>query len=256
MSVERWIVLDQQEIFVRTTEDLLRLLDALLEPREGEWWNRFFTDRSRPCPFFVDFPDENLVEYFAAGDVKPGRALELGCGNGRNAVYLAQQGCQVDAVDFSSTALRWAKERTARAGAQVNFTCSSIFQFELEPLAYDIVYDAGCFHHLPPHRRTSYLHLVTSALKPGGRFGLVCFAPEGGSSLSDRDVYVSRTLRGGLGYSEAQIQRLFTPGFEMLKFRRMVESAPESGRFGKDFLWAALMMRRDTVLREESGGPA
>jgi hypothetical protein len=53
--------------FIVTTEDLLGVLDEPLEPRDGEWWDRFFADRSRPVPFFAGRPDESLVEWFGAG---------------------------------------------------------------------------------------------------------------------------------------------------------------------------------------------
>ena len=48
---------------ILTTSDVLEMLDRLLEQREGEWWDKFFADRNKPCPFFVEWPDENLVEY-------------------------------------------------------------------------------------------------------------------------------------------------------------------------------------------------
>jgi hypothetical protein len=41
---------------------------------------------------------------------------------------------------------------------------------------YSLVYDSGCLHHLPPHRRVSYLDLLDRVLLPGGHLGLVCFA--------------------------------------------------------------------------------
>jgi Tellurite resistance protein TehB len=68
--------------------------------RDSTWWDEFFADRARPIPFFTQRPDENLAEWFRAGLLSPGRVLELGCGNGRNAVYLSGLGCQVDAVDW------------------------------------------------------------------------------------------------------------------------------------------------------------
>ena len=86
-------------------DDALNMLDALLEDRGGAWWNEFFADRAKPCRFFVDWPDENLVAWFGEGRLTPGRVLELGCGNGRNATYLASLGCDVDAVDFSAKAI-------------------------------------------------------------------------------------------------------------------------------------------------------
>lgn len=228
---------------VTTEETLLELLDTFLEKRQGQWWDRFFSDRAKPCPFFVDHPDESLVEYFQSGDLRPGKVLELGCGHGRNALYLAKQGCEVDAIDFSEEALNWAKERVAQTPHHVNFICESLFRFHPKPEAYDVVYDCGCFHHIPPHRRLSYLQLLRTALKPGGRFALVCFAPEGGSGLSDLDVYEMRSLKGGLAYTEDSLQRVFCPPFRMLKFRRMDEVPPNAVVFGKDFLWTALMER-------------
>ena len=105
--------------FIYTTDDVLRALDDLLEARGGAWWDGFFADRSKPVPFFADRPDESLVEWFGAGLLAPGRVLELGCGPGRNAVYLAGQGCGVEAVDFSAEAIEWARRRAEAAGAAV-----------------------------------------------------------------------------------------------------------------------------------------
>jgi SAM-dependent methyltransferase len=95
--------------FVYTSDDVLNMLDALLEDRRG-WWNEFFADRAKPCPFFTEWPDENLIAWFADGSLSPGCVLELGCGNGRNATYLASLGCSADAVDFSAQAIDWARD--------------------------------------------------------------------------------------------------------------------------------------------------
>lgn len=43
--------------FIYTMDDVLNMLDALLVDRGGQWWDEFFADRSKPCPFFVDWPD-------------------------------------------------------------------------------------------------------------------------------------------------------------------------------------------------------
>lgn len=90
-------------------EDTLRMLDAFFR-EEGEWWDEFYADKEKGIPFFRDCPDENLVESFSGGVLTPGRVLELGCGGGRNAVYMARQGCKVDAVDISQAAVNWGME--------------------------------------------------------------------------------------------------------------------------------------------------
>ncbi len=225
---------------IYSIEDILRMLDLFFRD-EDQWWDEFYSDRNREVPFFVNAPDENLVSYFGDGHMQRGKALELGCGPGRNALYLARQGCKVDAVDISKEAILWAKERTKESRPEINFICQSIFDLQPEASAYDIVYDSGCFHHIPPHRRFSYIKLVQNALKPSGFFGLVCFTPEGGSDLSDWEVYRQRKLGGGLGYSEEKLRRIFEGTFEIIEFRRMREMDPGNGIFGKDFCWTVLM---------------
>ncbi len=229
------------EDLIYDMEDVLKMLDSFLQKRGNEWWDDFFADRKRQCPFFVDKPDENLVTCLDTGQIKLGRALELGCGNGRNAVYMALHGCQVDAVDFSRNAIEWATALAREKHADVNFKCTSIFELDIKAHEYDIVYDCGCFHHLPPHRRKSYLELVTKAIKPAGRFGLVCFTPDGGSGLSDSEVYEKRKLGGGLGYSEEQLRNVFSHSFDILECRKMKQKAADETLFGQDFLWALLM---------------
>ncbi|MBO0809423.1 MAG: methyltransferase domain-containing protein, partial [Actinobacteria bacterium] len=188
----------------------------------GAWWDDFFADRTRPVPFFTGRPDENLAEWLAEGLISPGRVLELGCGNGRNAIFLARLGCDVTAVDFSERAIAWATGRARQAGVQPEFRCCSIFAAQVPAGSCDLVYDAGCFHHLPPHRRRDYVRLVDRALRPGGGYGLVCFRPEGGSGYSDQEVYQRGSLGGGLGYPADRLRALWDkPPFSVRVLRRM-----------------------------------
>ena len=233
-----------QDPFIYTSDDVLRMLDALLEDSGGAWWGEFFADRARPCPFFAEWPDENLVAWFSEGLLTPGRVFELGCGHGRNATYLAGLGCSVNAVDFSAQAIEWARERAKQAGAPVDFQCCSIFDAAFTEGSCDLVYDSGCFHHLPPHRRKDYAGLVHRALKPGGRYGLVCFRPEGGSGYTDRQVYEQRSLGGGLGYSEDHLRALWDKApFSLHVLRQMKKTDGQGPCFGEDFLSALLATR-------------
>ncbi len=216
----------------------LARLDALIDPRQSAWWDQFFADRNKRCPFFVTLPDESLVQAVGDGRKIPGRALELGCGNGRNAICLARQGYAVDAVDFSQTALDWAAHNVAEAGVTVRLIKHSVTDLVVQPGSYDLVYDSGCFHHLAPHRRRPCVALVRRALAVGGWFGLSCFRPEGGSGFTDAEVYERGSLGGGLGYTEAQLREIWSHGFEVRELRPMAPQRPESGLFGEAFLWA------------------
>jgi len=231
--------------FIYNETDVLSMLDDLLADNGSAWWDSFFVERSRPCPFFVDAPDENLVEWLDEGLIPTGHALELGCGNGRNATFLAGKGFSVDAIDFSTEAIAWAVERAEKAaGSRISFQCCSVFDAALTGDSYDLVYDSGLFHHLPPHRRKTYQELIGRVLKPGGRYGLVCFRPEGGSGLTDQQVYEERSLRGGLGYTEDRLRALWDEGsFSVRTLRRMTKTESGAPAFGEDFLWTLLAAR-------------
>jgi SAM-dependent methyltransferase len=240
---------------VRTIEDVMRLLDGLAASgtdrwtEEGSsWWDGFYANRSRPVPFFVAKPDENLVTYIDRGLVTPGRVLDLGCGPGRNALYLASLGFEVTAVDLSPAAIAWAEERAHEAGATVQFRCADAFATADTESAgsYDLIYDSGCFHHLPPHRRISYLALIDRVLAPGGHLALTCYrfddGDPGSSEISDEDIYRQRTFPAGLAYTPDSLRWIFSDLTE-IELRRMNDEPAESALFGVPFLWTALFRR-------------
>ncbi|MEV5476274.1 class I SAM-dependent methyltransferase [Streptomyces sp. NPDC059687] len=238
---------------VRTVEDVLALLDGLFTSQNGQWatgdgaafWDSFYADRSRAVPFFVAKPDESLAACLDQDLITPGRALDLGCGPGRNALFLASRGFEVDAVDLSPAALAWAEDRAYETGVDVRFICGDAFQAVGTELtgAYDLVVDSGCFHHLPPHRRVSYLSLLDRVLAPGGHLALTCFAAGAmGSELSDADLYRELQLQGGLAYTPESLRWIFSDLTEV-ELRRMHDEPPESKLFGEAFLWTALFRR-------------
>jgi SAM-dependent methyltransferase len=228
-------------------EDVLRMLDCLLRD-EGKWWDGFYGDKTKPIPFFVNLPDESLVSWFENNQLHAGRVLELGCGPGRNAIYMAKQGCTVDAVDVSPVSIDWARERATEAEVDVNFICASIFDLPIKADAYDLVYDCGCFHHIPPHRRMSFLSLITTALKPSGAFGLTCFGAEppelSGADVTDWQVYRDRKMYGGLGYSKQRLMTIFNPILDVMELRQMKKCESNDGVFGESFLWVGLFRKR------------
>ena len=219
-------------------EDLYEMLDNFFT--SSSWWDNFYSNREKAIPFFVNVPDENLVSYFKEGIINPKKVLELGCGNGRNAVYMAKQGCQVDAVDMSSEAISWGKDIAEAENVNINYINESIFNLNIEEQSYDFVYDAGCFHHIPPHRRFSYKALIKKALKPHKYFGLNCFNGKMGAKYTDWDVYEKRSLGGGLAYNQNEIENIFTDIFKIIEFREMKEIEGREDLFGNSFMWAIL----------------
>ena len=116
-----------------------------------------------------------LLQQAVARRTTRGRALDVGCGEGVHAVYLAQQGFSVVAVDFVSAALAAAKTGAERAGVEIELRECDVVDYEA-PSAFDVVLDSGCLHHLPRRKVGAYRTRLDEWLAPGGDYVLVHFA--------------------------------------------------------------------------------
>jgi SAM-dependent methyltransferase len=96
----------------------------------------------------------------------PGTALDLGAGEGRNAVWLAQQGWQVTAVDFSDVGLAKADQLAAAAGVEMSTTCADLIGYRPPPRTFDLV--AVLYVHLPASVRRAVNRRAVDAVAPGG----------------------------------------------------------------------------------------
>lgn len=105
------------------------------------------------------------------GDLAPGRALDLACGEGRNAIWLAEQGWHVTAIDYSQVAVAKARERAARERLEIDLVCADLVDYEPEPSAYDLV--LVLYLQLPAAELSLVLARAAAALAPGGTFFLV-----------------------------------------------------------------------------------
>jgi len=96
----------------------------------------------------------------------PGRALDVACGEGRNAVWLAERGWDVTAVDFSEVALEKAAELARRRGVEVDWVCADVLEHEPGREAFDLV--AVLYLQLPHVELAQALRHATRAVAPGG----------------------------------------------------------------------------------------
>ena len=96
-------------------------------------------------------------------------------GTGVNAVYLAQQGFSVVAIDFVPAALEATRRRAEQAGVEIELHEGDVVDYEA-PSACDLVLDSGCLHHLPKAKIPAYRSRLDEWLAPGGDYVLVHFA--------------------------------------------------------------------------------
>jgi SAM-dependent methyltransferase len=139
----------------------------------------FYRDGKPPWDCGIT-PPELVALVEGTGALMPGRVLELGCGTGTNAVYLARHGWRVAAVDLVDRAVRQAREKAAAAGADVTVLCGDATRLDEVgvPGPYDLFFDLSCYCGIPPHRRDAYAAGLTKRAAPGARLLMFGYGPE------------------------------------------------------------------------------
>jgi SAM-dependent methyltransferase len=109
-------------------------------------------------------PNRFLVAEVAG--LAPGRALDLACGEGQNAVWLASLGWSVTGVDYSEVAVAKARARAARERVDAEFVCADLLEYEPDAGSFDLV--LLLYFHLPPAELHTVLGRGKAALADGG----------------------------------------------------------------------------------------
>jgi SAM-dependent methyltransferase len=102
----------------------------------------------------------------------PGRALDLGCGTGTNAIYMARHGWEVTAIDFVPRAIATARRRAQEVGVRPRLLCGDVTRLKELGVGdgYALAFDQGCFHSIPEDRRDAYVTGLTAATLPGAEY--------------------------------------------------------------------------------------
>jgi 2-polyprenyl-3-methyl-5-hydroxy-6-metoxy-1,4-benzoquinol methylase len=133
---------------------------------QREDWDRRYADVEN---LWATKPNRFLVAEVAGLPV--GRALDVACGEGQNAIWLASLGWEVTGVDFSQVAIRKATARAERDGIDVRFVCADLVEYELARASYDLV--LVMYLHIPSTRRRAVHEKAVAAVAPGGTFLLI-----------------------------------------------------------------------------------
>src|SRR5262245_1000151 len=107
------------------------------------WQNRYQTGNT---PWDTGRPSTMLMQVVAEEKIAPCRAIDLGCGTGTNAVWLAQQRFSVAGVDLSPLAIDEARERAADAGVRVDFLAADVLKLEDFRPEFRFFFDRGLYH--------------------------------------------------------------------------------------------------------------
>lgn len=197
-------------------------------------------------PWNFETPPDVLVELVDSGKVKPCKIIDLGCGTGNYAIYLASRGFDVTGIDISPAAIKIAKENAKKKGIACNFLVADVLGDLCEVKEkFDFAFDWELLHHIFPEQRMMYVENVYKLLNPGGVYLSVCF------SEKDKEFSGSGNYRvTGLGTilyfsSEDELRDLFEPYFNIRELKTIVIR----GRPKSHFANYAFMERRSRVHR-------
>ncbi|OBI48072.1 transferase [Mycobacterium kyorinense] len=150
-------------------------------------------------PWDTKAPKDNVIAWQEQGLVH-GEVLDVGCGLGDNAVYLAGHGFRVTGLDISPTALITAERRANDAGVNVTFTVGDATTLAGYTDAFDTVIDSGMFHCLDEDGKRSYARAVHRATRTGATLLLSCFSDANPPDDEwPRPAVSEQTLRDVLG---------------------------------------------------------
>ena len=182
-------------------------------------------------PWDIKRPDFNLIETIENFQIKPGKAIDIGCGTGDNVFWLLQNGFDAAGMDYSKTAISRAKQKAATININPEFYVSDILQMEIPGGSYDFVFDRGCFHTFDEDReRSTFAKRVHEALNEDGNWLSLIGSVDDG-----------RLMMGPPKRTAQQIVTAVEPYFEILMFK---QSRFESDDEVPSKIWVCLMRKR------------
>lgn len=144
----------------------------------GRTWEDDY--RADTLPWDQGRVEPHLEAFVRDRPVAPCRVLEIGCGTGSDAVWLARMGFDVVAVDIAPTAIERAKARAAESGVSPRFLVHDILAEPLEHGPFGFVFDRGVFHTFAEaHERATFARRVADRLEPGGLWYSLIGSTEG-----------------------------------------------------------------------------
>ena len=181
--------------------------------------------------------------------------LDLGCGTGRNANYLAERGNNVIAVEISKTALDLAKSRSKELEINVDYRLGDMGEkYEIKDNSIDVVLDVTSSNSLNDKGRENYLKEVSRVLKSSGYFFVRALAKDGNKNVKnllkaspgeEYDTYIIKEI--GLTervFSRDDFVKMYSQYFKILHLEKKTNYATFNNRIYKRDYWLAYLQKQ------------
>jgi SAM-dependent methyltransferase len=180
-------------------------------------WDAVYRDlKPEDLPWNAGGPDPDLVRLVESGALPVGRAIDLGTGPGHDAIFLAQKGFRVLALDIAPAAIELARTnaKAAKVDGRMDFRVQDVLELSSPEGSATFVNDRGCFHVLASEDREKYVRLVGGVLIAGGHLFLRTF--------SDQEPPGPGPHR----FTRKELEDLFSPRFDFVDFKEGVFAGP------------------------------
>ena len=177
----------------------------------------------KDIPWNIEDPPKQLRELLTTKKVELCKAIDLGCGAGNYAIYMAKAGFDVTGIDISPTAIRLAKENAMAKDISCRFLVADVIKEMVKNIGkFDFAYDWALLHHIYPQLRKQYLENVNKLLSPGSKYLSVCFSiedPQFGGAGNYRKTGIGTVLYFS---TEDEMRTLFSQYFTILELKTII----------------------------------
>jgi SAM-dependent methyltransferase len=182
-------------------------------------------------PWETGRPSSELARVIAEEKIGPCRVIEIGCGSGINAVWLAQQGFEVTAIDFNQLAIDKARERAAAAGVSVRFELANVLNLLQTYEPFPFFFDRGCYHAVRAVDVQAYV-LTLKQVTTGGSTGLI---------LAGNAREPHEPGQGPPQVTEENLRAELEPAFKIVRLREF--RFDTNGQMPAFLAWSCLLRR-------------
>ena len=172
--------------------------DALDRPMAGSFEEMY----AGTPPWDIGRPQKEFVRLEEAGEIV-GRVLDVGCGTGENALYLAARGHEMWGVDAAPTAIAKASAKAKGRDIAATFRVHDALALKKLGKTFDTVIDSGLFHTFTDEQRPTYAKSLASVLPKKGRYLMMCFSEREPGTWGPRRV------------TQAEIKSAFQEGWRI-----------------------------------------
>ncbi|PXX69195.1 methyltransferase family protein [Nocardia tenerifensis] len=158
-------------------------------------------------PWEIGRPQPLLVEFEQAGRIT-GDVLDIGCGRGDTAIYLAELGYRVTGLDFAPTAIEKARAQAAERGVTVDFAVADATVLDGYDGRFDTVVSSALAHCLDREQRAAHVAALRRVLRPGGRLIQFCFSEVENSESWAPHPITEQELRDSFGAPDWRLTEL------------------------------------------------